>query len=275
MISHALHDNSGNSDQARCAFSAQAPLFDSYERTNVILQWMRRQVYKHEEKFLSPGDSIFELNAGTGIDAVHFAQKGHPVFAIDIAEGMIAELEKKVNFLQMAERISYARCSFTDLHSLPARRFDHVFSNFGGLNCIPDLAVVADQLPVFLKPGATVTLVIMPRVCPWELLHILGGNSKLAFRRLSKNGATAHIEGHHFTTYYFTPEEVTRSFGKRFSLVRLRGLASISPPPYMSPFAGNHPGIYKALTALDELVSAIPPFNKWADHFIVTLKYTG
>lgn len=275
MISHAVYDISANNDQVRRAFSAQAPLFDSYERTNIVLQWMRRQVYKHEEEFLSPGDSIFELNAGTGIDAVHFAQKGHSVFAIDIAEGMIAELEKKVNSMQTAERISYARCSFTDLRSLPARRFDHVFSNFGGLNCIPDLAVVADQLPVFLKPGATITLVIMPRVCPWELLHVLGGNSNLAFRRLSKNGAAANIEGHHFTTYYFTPEEVTRSFGRRFRLVRLRGLASISPPPYKSPFAERHPGLYKALTAFDELFSALPPFNRWADHFIITLKYSG
>jgi ubiquinone/menaquinone biosynthesis C-methylase UbiE len=236
---------------------------------------MRRQVYKHEEEFISPGDSIFELNAGTGIDAVHFAQNGHSVFAIDIAEGMIAELETKVKFSQLAEKISYARCSFTDLHSLPTRRFDHVFSNFGGLNCIPDLVIVADQILAFLKPGATVTLVIMPRVCPWELLHILSGNSKLAFRRLSKNGAVAHIEGHYFTTYYFTPEDVTRSFGRGFRLLRLRGLASISPPPYMSPFAGKHPGLYKALTSVDELFSAIPPFNRWADHFIITLKYTG
>jgi ubiquinone/menaquinone biosynthesis C-methylase UbiE len=275
MISPALTDNSENIDQARRAFSAQAPLFDSYERTNIILQWMRRQVYKHEEEFLSPGDSIFELNAGTGIDAVHFAQKGHSVFAIDIAEGMIAELEKKVNLLQMGEKIGCARCSFTDLHSLPARRFDHVFSNFGGLNCVPDLALVADQLPVFLKSGATVTLVVMPRVCPWELLHFLGGNSKLAFRRLSINGATAHIEGYHFLSYYFSPEDVIRKFGKKFILLKLRGLASLSLPPYMAPFADKHPRLYKVLADLDERLSTFPPFNRWADHFIITLKYSG
>ena len=78
-----------NVDDARRAFSAQAPYFDSYEKNNLILQWMRRQVYNHVEEFLSPSDSIFELNAGTGIDAVYFARKGHSVFAIDIAEGML------------------------------------------------------------------------------------------------------------------------------------------------------------------------------------------
>ncbi len=275
MIPSVLNDNSENIEQARRAFSAQAPLFDSYEKTNIILRWMRKQVYDHEEEFLSPGDSIFELNAGTGIDAVHFAQEGHSVFAIDIAEGMIAELEKKVNGLRMAERISYARCSFTELHSLPARRFDHVFSNFGGLNCIPDLAIVAEQLPAFLKSGATVTLVIMPRVCPWELLHILSGNPDLAFRRLSKNGAAAHIEGYQFLSHYFSPEEVVLKFGNKFALAKLRGLASLSPPPYMAPFAAKHPDLYSMLTKLDEKLSTLPPFNKWADHFIITLKFTG
>lgn len=270
-----LSDTLGNIDDARRAFSAQAPLFDSYEKKNTILQWMRRQVYTHEEEFLSPGDSVFELNAGTGIDAVYFAQKGHSVFAIDIAEGMISELEKKVHDFQLTKRIGYARCSFTDLSSLPARRFDHAFSNFGGLNCTADLAVVAEQLQAFLKPGAMVTLVVMPRVCPWELLFILRGNWNLAFRRLSKGGTKAHIEGFHFVSHYFSPSDILRMFGDKYILVKLRGLASLSPPPYMLPFANKHPTVYKMLCWLDERLSTLPPFNRWADHFIITLKYSG
>lgn len=274
-MSASITDPSINSEHTRRAFSAQAPHFDSYEKTNIILQWMRRQVYRHEKEFLSPGDSILELNAGTGIDAIHFAQQGHPVFAIDNAEGMVTELEKKVNSFQMEEKIQIARCSFTELDTLPARRFDHVFSNFGGLNCVADLRPVTEQLPQFLKHGATITFVIMPRVCPWELLHIFTGNSKLAFRRLSRYGVAAQIEGHQFLTYYFSPGEVARSFDKRFTVVKLRGLASVSPPPYMVTFAGRYPRLYQALTDLDERISTIAPFNRWADHFIITLKYAG
>ena len=264
---------SSNIEDARHAFSAQAPNFDSYEKTNIILQWMRRQVYKHDEGFLSPGDSIFELNAGTGIDAVYFAQKGHSVFAIDNAEGMLNELEKKVQSFHLEEKIRFARCSFTELQTLPEYRFDHIFSNFGGLNCVADLQSVTNQLPRFLKSGATVTFVIMPRVCPWELLHIITGNSKLAFRRFSKNGTTANIEGFQFLTYYFSPEQVVRSFDKRFTLVKLRGLASLSPPPQMIDFVRKHPRLYGLLTRLDERCSTLPPFNRWADHCIITMKY--
>ena len=264
-----------NVDDARRAFSAQAPYFDSYEKNNLILQWMRRQVYNHVEEFLSPSDSIFELNAGTGIDAVHFARKGHSVFAIDIAEGMLKELEQKIHFFHLEEKIQFAQCSFTELQRLHEFRCDHIFSNFGGLNCVADLRSVTEQLPRFLKSGAMVTFVIMPRVCPWELLHFITGNSRLALRRLSKNGTTAHIEGHQFLTYYFSPRDVTRSFGPGFRLVKLRGLASFSPPPYMADFAKYHPRIYNVLTGLDERYSTFLPFNRWADHFIITLQYAA
>ena len=263
-----------NTERVRTAFSAQAPLFDSYESLNPVLGWMRRQVYAHEEEFLAPGASILELNAGTGIDALHFAEKGHSVFATDNAQGMLAELEKKVLGGSLGDRIEFRCVSYTDLDSLPRRRFDHVFSNFGGLNCVPDLRPIAEQLPRLLKVGATVTMVIMPHVCPWEIVHAATGNFRLAFRRFSRNGSLANVEGIQFRTYYFSPGEVLTSFGRQFSLARLRGLASLSPPPHMAPLARKHPSLYNALVRLDERLSSIPPFDRWADHYILTLRYS-
>ena len=263
-----------NIERTRQAFSAQAPAFDSYDESNVILQWMRRQVYRHEEEFLSPGDSILELNAGTGIDAVYFAQKGHRVLAIDNADGMLHELRNKIRRLNLEGKIRAADRSFTELNGLPEEKFDHVFSNFGGLNCIADLHLVTDQLPRLLNPGATVTFVIMPRVCPWELLHLLTGNMKLALRRFSPSGTIATIEHFQFLTYYYSPRDVVRSFDSRFRLLRLRGLASLSPPPHMTAFALKHRSIYNSLTWFDEHCSHLPPFNRWADHTIITMKYS-
>ncbi|HTR82227.1 MAG TPA: class I SAM-dependent methyltransferase [Bacteroidota bacterium] len=266
-------DNISNSERVSRAFSAQAPAFDAYEEQNAILQWMRRQVYRHEEDFLSRGDSILELNAGSGIDAMHFARAGHSVFAIDNAPGMLDVLNTKVKHHHLEKFVETMLCSFTDLHLLPERRFDHVFSNFGGLNCIPDLRAVTTKLPALLKPGATVTFVVMPRVCPWELIHILKGNSRLAFRRFSRNGTPASIEGIKFLSYYFSPGEIIGSFDKRFSLAKLRGLASFSPPPQMLSIAQRHPQLYALLAKLDERCSGLPPFNRWADHCIITMKY--
>jgi ubiquinone/menaquinone biosynthesis C-methylase UbiE len=262
-----------NIELASKAFSAQAAHFDADEESNSILKWMRKQVYSHEEEFLLPHSNILELNAGTGIDAVHFAQLGHFVFAIDNAPGMVHQVQKKIAESQFEDRIRCALCSFTQLQTLPAEQFDHVFSNFGGLNCIPNLQEVVFQLPRLLKPGATITFVVMPRVCPWEIAQAFRGKIRLAFRRYSRNGTSACIDGHTFLSFYHSPLGVIKSFDKRFVLVRLRGLASFSPPPYYDTFPVKHSRIYGLLTGLDERYSTLPPFNRWADHFIITMKY--
>jgi len=67
---HALADQFAAVDRA---FSKQSLHYDEEDRTNHILIDMREQVYAHVNNYLKPGSSILELNAGTGIDAVHFA----------------------------------------------------------------------------------------------------------------------------------------------------------------------------------------------------------
>jgi anaerobic magnesium-protoporphyrin IX monomethyl ester cyclase len=255
------------------AFSAQAPLFDDYERSNPILQWMRMQVHRQMEASIGPGDSILDINAGTGIDAIHFARLGHHVDAIDVAEGMIAETKKKILASDLGHVIHVRQSSYTDLQALGPKKFHHVLSNFGGLNCIADLRPVAEQIKQVLYPGGTVTLVIMPAVCPWEILHCLKGNFSLAFRRLRKAGTTAHIEGHPFLTFYHSPSKAIKSFGTQFIVLNVRGLASLSPPPYMDRFPKRYPRAYRFLTALDESLASHWPFNRWADHYILTLLY--
>ena len=272
MIS-AIEEIDANILHVSKAFSVQAEHFDSDEESNRILKWMRAQVYHHEEEFLLPHCTILELNAGTGIDAVHFAQNGHSVLAIDNAPGMIHQLEKKISAYHLEDRIRPVLCSFTQLDTLPAEQFDHVFSNFGGLNCIPNLQDVVSQLPRLLKPGATVTFVIMPRVCPWEIAQAFRGKFRFAFRRFSRNGTPAHIDGVRFLSYYYSPAQVKESFGRRFALVGLRGLASLSPPPYYAMVPVKHPRLYDLLSGWDERYSSLSPLNKWADHFIITMKY--
>jgi len=256
------------------AFSAQAPLFDNIQNSNHMLVWMRSVIHRHMDEFLRPGDSILDINAGTGIDAVHFAQRGHTVHAIDIAEGMVNEIRAKVAALQLEHLITVEQRSFTEAGALAPKQFDHIFSNFGGLNCVSDLASVATQLKTILKPNGYITLVVMPPVCPWEILHLLQGQWKLATRRLHRKGITAHIEGHYFTTYYHSVERVEKSFGKDFKVMKVRGVASCSPPPYMERFPKKFPRLYSFLQAWDEKFSAFPPFNRWADQCIITMKNT-
>ena len=255
------------------AFSRQSVRYDAYEEKHGILKWIRAQVRGHAMRFLNKGDRILELNSGTGLDAVFFAQQGFRVHATDLSDGMISQLQQKVEHFKLQDRITVQQCSFTRLEEIPDSHYDYIFSNFGGLNCIPNLKVVSSPIRRLLRPGGFVTVVIMPPVCPWELASIFRGHFKTAIRRLRRNGVLAHIEGVYFKTYYFMPRQLLKAFGNDFKKVGLQGLASFSPPPYMENFPKRYPKLYKLLRTLDERMAHVPPFNSWSDHFILTMQY--
>ena len=255
------------------AFSRQSPLYDAYEEDHVILKWMRSQVRAHALEVVKPGDGILELNAGTGIDAVFFARMGCRVHATDISDGMLGQLRGKVNSYNLHDRLTIQKCSLTELEAVEPGRYDYIFSNFGGLNCVQDLTLVTKRIPRLLKPGGFLTLVMMPPICPWELALVFRGHFKTAIRRLNRRGVLSHIEGVYFMSYYFSPLQVLKALGGGFRKVKLQGLASLSPPPYMENLPKKYPELFRALRSLDERLSGISPFNRWADHFILTVQY--
>jgi ubiquinone/menaquinone biosynthesis C-methylase UbiE len=260
-------------EEVKAAFSLQSEIFDDYEEQNEILKWMRSVTREHVLKNLKRGDKILELNAGTGLDAVYFASKGFNVHAIDISEGMIEKLKFKVNALELQNKVTCELLSFTELHELTGRSFDYIFSNFGGLNCVDNLAKVTRHFKHILNPGGRVTFVIMPRVCPWEIALMLKGNFRTAFRRLHQGGVNANIEGVKFWTYYHGLHDVKKALGKDFRLIESRGLASLSPPPYMENFPRRYSKLYHYLANLDDRVSRYFPLNRWADHIITTFEF--
>lgn len=268
-----MHFDTETFTAVAAAFSRQSKNFDAYEESNLILQWMRSVVHQHVLSFIRPGDRILELNAGTGIDAMFFAQHGVYVHATDIASGMIEQLREKTARLNLQKYITIEERSFTNLEGLPLQPFNHIFSNFGGLNCVEDPGVVIQQFHRLLKPGGTVTLVVMPPVCPWEIAGMFKGNFRRAFRRMKRNGTSAHVEGVYFTAYYFTPARLIKMFGKKYRLLSLRGLGSFVPPPCFEKFPRRFPNIFDILKKLEQRFSQRIPFNRWADHFILTMRY--
>ena len=255
------------------AFTLQSLIYDAYESEHFTLKFMRSEVRNHVIKFLREGDKILELNAGTGTDAVFFAKNGFKVHATDISGGMISQLKYKVEKNDLNERITIQQCSYAELDKVTCGPFDYIFSNFGGLNCSPDLKEVTKFFPNLLNKNGRITLVLMPPVCPWETALAFCGHFKTAFRRFNKNGIKAHIEGKYFDTFYYTPNQVIKALGNRFIKLKLQGLASFTPPPYMENFPRKYSGLFKKLNMLDKYFSDYFPFNRFADHFILTAEY--
>jgi ubiquinone/menaquinone biosynthesis C-methylase UbiE len=255
------------------AFSRTAEKYDSFAQDHPHLTRMRNKVYSHVMRYVPHGARILELNAGTGTDAVQLAQRGYYVHATDIAPGMLSRLQDKVSQLGLQDRVTMEAHSFLSLEDVQGAPFDAVFSDLGGLNCVPDLTPVIRQLPQILKPGGIVTWVLMPHICLWEIAEVFRGNASLAFRRFSHGRVRANLEGLHFDVYYFSPKQVIRWFGKEFELLALEGLSVMTPTAESKNFAKWHPRLYRMLSWLDDQLSPRWPWNGWGDFYILTMRY--
>ena len=253
------------------AFSKQSPFFDELDAQNPILVWMRTCVRNQMLELLHPGDSILELNAGTGLDSFYFAEKGFQVLATDLAPGMIETMKRKKAQMASPGMMQVQACSFNSLENISGS-FDHIFSNFGGLNCAEDIRSVISQFSRLLNKGGKVTLVMMPPFCPWELLLALKGNFKTAFRRFQKHGALSHIEGVHFLTYYYSPSYIRKAFGPEYHQLSCRGLGITIPPPYLETFPSRYPRLFRGLIRIEEKICHTPPFRSMGDHFILSMQ---
>jgi ubiquinone/menaquinone biosynthesis C-methylase UbiE len=253
------------------AFSRQSASFDDIYENNAITLLMRQKTRNEVLKYINSDDHILELNCGTGIDSLFFAKKGYKVLATDNAEGMLQKLSDKIRDQNLQDKISVQKCSFNDLEQLKGKQFGYVFSNFGGLNCTNALDKVLRDADALLLPGGHLTFVIMPKVCPWEMLMLLRGRTKTALRRFKKNGTSAHIEGVYFKCYYHSASFVIKQL-KGYELCSLKGLGSLMPPPFMDHFPVKYPKLYTALCKLEDKVCNTFPFNRWCDQYVITMR---
>jgi ubiquinone/menaquinone biosynthesis C-methylase UbiE len=251
-------------------------IYDEYEKLsqeNDIDIARRNCIRDHVNHYLKPNHKILEINAGSGIDAVYFAQNGNPVLATDIASESEKYISTKIKTLEMTN-LQFQNCSFTSLKNIKNEKFDHIFSNFGGLNCIDDLASVFNQFDTLLNPNAFVTLVIMPPYYPWEMATIVKGN-KNAFRRLRKNGVLANIENHSIKTFYHSPKQVKKAFDKNFKHIKTRNIGTFYPSNHFASFQ-KHKSLISKLMKFDTWINRFPFMVKGiGDYFIITFQKTN
>jgi ubiquinone/menaquinone biosynthesis C-methylase UbiE len=263
-----------NEEQAAAAFTSQAVKFDALYSGDAIIQYKRERVRQHVLQYLAPNSAVLELNSGTGEDAVWFAQNGHTVHATDISKGMLQQLQQKIKALDLQHLVTSELISFTQLQNLQQQKqYDHIFSNFAGLNCSGELDKVLRSFRVLLKPGGKITLVILPKFCLWELLLLFKAQFKTAFRRLfSRNGVTAHVEGQYLKCYYYQPSFIQQHLKNEFELLSVEGLCTIVPPSYIEGFAEKYPNLFKFLQEKENKWKAKWPWKFIGDYYIISLQ---
>src|SRR5688572_27954969 len=192
-------------------FDHIASAYDSVFTRSTIGQLQRKCVWSYIEQIIPQlrGFEMLELNCGTGEDAVLFGERGFNIVATDISEEMLKVTQKKAEQYSMQNRIS---SHYLDLESfnetLFDKKFDLIFSNFGGLNCInpESLKKLLEKLPCVLNPGGRFVGVIMPKFCAWEtVFFLLRLQFKKAFRRFTSGEVITDMQGVTFKTWYYRP----------------------------------------------------------------------
>ncbi len=194
-------------------FDIAASDYDQTFTHTIIGKIQRDMVWEYLQKKL-PWEKplrILELNCGTGEDAIFLANMGHEVLATDISTHMLEVCKAKVKQAGLENQITIRRLDMTKLSELVfTEKFDLIFSNFGGLNCLPpqDLKKLFTAVKNRLSPSGKLIAVIMPDFCLIESLYFATKRaSKKIFRRRTKSFLSVNINGVPIKTWYYSPAE--------------------------------------------------------------------
>ena len=255
------------------AFDAVAPEYHRSNVENPILQHMRRRTLSVLLRSVPGGSRILDLGCGPGTDHPDMVRAGYHVTGIDISPEMIHEAAQRASAMSGATRPTLFCAPIQRLQQLALEPFDAVFSNFGPLNCVPDLVDAARQIHHLMKPRGVLIASVIGRVCPWEIaLYLARGDASRAFTRFRRGPVRVPLKDGTVWMQYATPGGFERTFASAGFTRRERyGLGVIAPPPYMNAFATRRPALVERLLDLDDVVGRWPFLRSVGDHFLVVL----
>ncbi len=259
-------------------FDHIASSYDSLFTKSAIGQLQRAQVWNYIEKITPQlnGFDMLELNCGTGEDAVLFGDRGFSIVATDISEEMLKVTQQKVRQYSMQHRIS---SQYLDLDSFDEtsfnKKFDLIFSNFGGLNCInpESFRNLLTKIPMALKPGGRFVGVIMPKACLWESLYFLAKLSPTkAFRRFTDQEVVVNLNGVYMTTWYYSPSQVIEWSKEHFKRIHHKPIGIALPPSYLENFFSERPRLLSFMNRLERRFNSFSSLSSLSDHFLIDLR---
>jgi hypothetical protein len=151
------------------------------------------------------------------------------------------------------------------IHTLPRERhFDGVFSNFGAVNCVADMAGLARSVAARLADGAPLLFVAMGRHVPWEWAWYLArGDRARAFRRLRPGG----VAWRGLQVRYPTPASLGADLHQWFEVRRCSALGFVLPPSYAAGWLDRSPRMLALLRGLELATARVTA--SLADHFVI------
>jgi SAM-dependent methyltransferase len=255
-------------------FDSAAQNYDDAFTNTEIGKLQRARVWNYLNSIL-PNNSIniLELNCGTGEDAIWFAEKGHKVLATDISEKMVEIARLKSEQLNLSDKIFVERLDINEIDkaSFP-NRFDLVFSNFGGLNCLSEneLTVLSQRLKDLLATTGRFIAVAMPDFCMIESIYFLSKfNFKEVFRR--RKMQCVNVNDSLIKTYYYNPKRFFEYFKNEFDLYKTISVGLTIPPSYLNNYFEKKLNTLQLLNGTEHFFGNNLFSASISDHYLIDL----
>ncbi len=253
------------------SFDKAAANYDATFTHTEIGQLQRALVYAELSKHLTSVKNILEINCGTGEDAIWLAKQNFNVTATDIASKMIEVAQSKGNFNNLHFKTA-------DINSIAAtfknEKFDLLFSNFGGLNCLskPELENFLAHIDSVLTEKGKLALVIMPKNTLWERFYFLAKAQFKNISRRKKESVIVPVDGENVTTYYYNPKDIVNLANANFETIAVKPVGFFVPPSYLEGYFKNKKGLLRFLNRGEQGIKNASSLSKYADHYLIILQ---
>jgi len=250
-------------------FDIAAATYDTHFTESKIGKAQRSQVYHYLQQTIAVDKKldVLELNCGTGADANHIGKYGHDVIATDISPAMIQVCQSKPAgvsvIFEQQDITTISRDTFS-------KKFNLIFSNFGGFNCLSreQLIDFLKMAPDLLTKNGKLILVIMPKHTLWEQIYFtLKGEISKSKRRKTDSFVLANVEGIDVKTWYFNPKDIIQN-SPSFDVLKVKPIGLWVPPSYLENSILGKKSILGILKTLDR-VFHWSFLSKYADHFYI------
>ncbi|UCH65139.1 MAG: class I SAM-dependent methyltransferase [Ignavibacterium sp.] len=260
------------------AFNQIASSYDETFTNSEIGKRQRNIVWNYLERIL-PADvqlDILELNCGTGEDALFLANKGYSVTATDVSEEMLDITNAKISKNGLEKNVGTKKINIEELQeTLFDRKFDVIFSNFGGMNCVEEevLGKLSKELKLLLNSKGRIILVLMPKFCLWETVYFMSKLNLNESLRRSKAGHTvAKVGEFEVKTYYHSPSILEKKFANNFVVRKIIPIGFFIPPSYLNNYFAEKKKTLNFLASLETKSSNLSLLSNAADHFLIDME---
>jgi SAM-dependent methyltransferase len=247
------------------AFDGLAERYDAQFTATALGAVLRKMSWRRFERAFAGREYLLDIGCGTGEDAIHFAKLGHRVVATDASLQMVRLATRKAELAGCARDIQFVWAPMERLGAeLAGETFDGMYSNFGAINCAPDLVTLPRDIAPLMRPGAPLAWVVMGRYVPWEWAWYLArGDAHTAFRRMRAGG----VAWRGLQVSYPTPATLARLVQPYFVPRTVTPLGLLLPGSYAAPLFERVPRVLAALARAEHSLQRWHVGGAFADHY--------